>query len=102
MIEKFDHAVDRFRQDAPDLANGWKTLIADAHKSNKAFKAAFTQFHELCQKTLNPNLSPVAVDEVLIQHLLTERLMRTVFDNPDFSHHIATRSLWKSKRSFKR
>ncbi|MCU0497178.1 MAG: N-6 DNA methylase [Anaerolineae bacterium] len=89
MIEKFDHAVDRFRQDAPDLANGLKTLIADAHKNNKAFKAAFTQFHELCQKTLNPNLSPAAVDEMLIQHLLTERLMRTVFDNPDFSHRNA-------------
>jgi predicted helicase len=85
MIEKFDHAVDRFRSDAPDLANGLKTLIADAHKNNKAFKAAFTQFHELCQKTLNPNLSPSAVDEMLIQHLLTERLMRTVFNRADFT-----------------
>ncbi len=92
MIEKFDHAVDRFRSDAPELANGLKTLIVDAHKTNKAFKSAFTQFHELCQKTLNSNLSPAAVDEMLIQHLLTEHLMRTVFDNPDFARRNAIAS----------
>ena len=34
--------------------------------------------------SLNPNLADAAVEEMLIQHLLTERLFRTVFDNPDF------------------
>ncbi|MGV2437909.1 MAG UNVERIFIED_CONTAM: hypothetical protein LVT10_26010 [Anaerolineae bacterium] len=35
---------------------------------------------ELCKSALNPNIHPDAVDEMLIQHLLTERLIRTLFD----------------------
>ncbi len=36
------------------------------------------------RQPLNPNLSQSAVDEMLIQHLLTIRLFDTIFDNPDF------------------
>ena len=39
---------------------------------------------ELCRTSLNPNISKSAVDEMLIQHLLTERLFTTVFQNQDF------------------
>ena len=39
----------------------------------------------LCCNSLNPNLSLAAVDEMLVQHLLTERLIRTIFDNQDFT-----------------
>ena len=37
-----------------------------------------------CRQSINPNLSEAAVEEMLIQHLLTERIFRTVFDNQDF------------------
>jgi len=30
-----------------------------------------------------------AVDEMLVQHLLTERLFRTIFDNPEFTRRNA-------------
>src|SRR5262249_47788550 len=56
-----------------------------AHKSNARFQAAFADFFILCQKSLNPNISQAAVDEMLIQHLLTERLIRTIFDKDDFT-----------------
>lgn len=83
-IVGFEAAVEKFKADTPQLADGLRRLIADAHKSNKAFQAAYAAFFALCQTALNPNISHDAVDEMLIQHLLTERLMRTVFDNPDF------------------
>ena len=35
--------------------------------------------------SLDPNISMPQVEEMLVQHLLTERLFRTVFDNPDFT-----------------
>ena len=38
-----------------------------------------------CRQSINPNLSEAAVEEMLIQHLLTERIFRTVFDNQDFT-----------------
>src|SRR5207247_8758018 len=47
--------------------------------------AAVAYFFALCQSSLNPNSSRAAVDEMLVQHLLTERLIRKIFDNPEFT-----------------
>ncbi len=67
------------------MARALNDRIVEAHKTNAKFKAAFADFFELCKNSLNPNLRREAVDEMLVQHLLTERLFRTVFDNPDFT-----------------
>jgi hypothetical protein len=48
-------------------------------------EAVFAVFFELCQKSLNPNISRDDVDEMLIQHLLAELDFRKVFDNKGFS-----------------
>ncbi|MBL8133863.1 MAG: DEAD/DEAH box helicase [Anaerolineae bacterium] len=84
-IVGFEAAVARFKDDTPGLARGLLALIADAHKTNRRFQTAFAAFLEVCKASLNPNIRREAVDEMLIQHLLTERLMRTVFDNADFT-----------------
>lgn len=84
-VVKFEQAVERFSERTPELARGLQQRIEQAHKSNKTFKDAYATFFELCKTALNPNISRDAVDEMIIQHLLTERLMRTVFDNPDFA-----------------
>jgi predicted helicase len=84
-IESFKQAVAHFQERVPDLARALNERIVEAHKSNAKFKAAFADFFELCRQSLNPNLRREAVDEMLVQHLLTERLFRTVFDNPDFT-----------------
>jgi hypothetical protein len=83
-IEEFEHAVDEFKQRVPDLAEGLAKKIAQAHKSNPAFQKAFADFFELCRASLNPNLAAAAVNEMLIQHILTERLIREIFDNSEF------------------
>ncbi|MFI5378732.1 MAG: hypothetical protein ACHRHE_05520 [Tepidisphaerales bacterium] len=83
-IEEFEHAVDEFKERVPDLAEGLKKKIDESHRTNPAFKKAFADFFELCRTSLNPNLSQPAVDEMLIQHILTERLIREIFDNPEF------------------
>ena len=60
-------------------------IIQDAHATNARFKRAFASFFALCRDSLNPNISEAAVDEMLVQHLLTERLIRTIFDTQDFT-----------------
>ena len=82
--EDFSTAVDDFKQRVPDLARGLVQIIQGAHTTNAAFQKAFTSFFTLCRESLNPNLSEAAVDEMLVQHLLTERLIRTIFDSQDF------------------
>ena len=59
--------------------------IKEEHAKNKTFVAAFASFLGLCRASLDPNMSSDTVDEMLVQHLLTERLFRTIFNNPDFT-----------------
>lgn len=83
---EFHRAMDEFKSRIPDLAQSLHEHIAEAHKKNQPFKRAFKEFVELCRASLNPDLSEHQVDEMLIQHLLTERLMRNLFQNPEFTH----------------
>ncbi|MBN2021561.1 MAG: N-6 DNA methylase [Pirellulales bacterium] len=82
--EDFNKAIDEFKQRVPDLARGLVKKIQQAHKDNPRFIEAFEGFYSLCRASLNPNLSVAAVDEMLVQHLLTERLIRKIFDVDDF------------------
>ncbi len=83
---EFKRAMEEFKSRTPDLARSLYEHIAEAHKNTPRFKQAFADFVTLCRQSLNPELSEHMVDEMLIQHLLTERLMRNLFQNPDFTH----------------
>lgn len=80
----FDDAVDEFTSRVPEVGKKLAEIIAASHKSSKTFRDAFTAFFELCKTTLNPNISREAVDEMLVQHLLTARLFNSIFNNPEF------------------
>jgi hypothetical protein len=82
---EFHRAMDEFKSRIPDLAQSLREHIEEAHRKNKKFKDAFTGFVTLCRGSLNPELSEDKVDEMLIQHLLTERLMRNLFQNAEFT-----------------
>jgi len=76
----------RVRQVSCSLRGEWQNIeiIRKERTTNKQFMLAFDAFYETCKESLNPNLSENAVEEMLIQHLLTERIFSKVFDNPDF------------------
>ena len=84
-ISAWHAAVAEFKEMVPDLGKQLAELIETERQNNSHFHEAFSKFHQQCQASINPNLSIPAVEEMLIQHLLTERLFRTVFDNPDFT-----------------
>lgn len=80
----FERAVLDFKDQIPTIAKRLLALINEEQQRNGKFISAFNAFHELCKNTLNPKISVDEIKEMLIQHLLTERLFRKVFDNPDF------------------
>ena len=82
---EWEDAVAQFKDIVPDIGNGLADLIQKERETNRRFTSAFADFLEKCRLSINPNLSEAAVEEMLIQHLLTERIFRTVFDNPDFT-----------------
>ena len=74
----------QFRDRVPDIGRGLAKLIQKERQTNRRFTIAFVDFYDKCRQSINPNLSEAAVEEMLIQHLLTERIFRTVFSNTDF------------------
>jgi Type ISP restriction-modification enzyme, coupler domain len=82
---KFGEAVAFFQSEIPHIAGGLKDKIEASHRENKNFRTAYDGFMELCRTALNPNLSEAAADEMLIQHMLTERLIRKVFNVEEFT-----------------
>ncbi len=84
-IAAWHTAVTQFRETVPELGEKLARLIETERQINRRFQEAFSKFHQQCQGLINPNLSIAAVEEMLIQHLLTERIFRTVFNNPDFT-----------------
>ncbi len=84
-FEEWEQAEKRFREQLPELSEALLKVLDSAKLNNKNFQAAFANFYELCRTSINPNLSEKAVEEMLIQHLLTERIFRTVFHNSEFT-----------------
>ncbi len=84
-ISAWHTAVSEFKETVPELGEKLTALIETERQNNPQFQEAFINFHEQCQTSINPNLSIAAVEEMLIQHLLTERIFRTVFNNRDFT-----------------
>ena len=82
---RWQQAVEEFKTVVPALAESLLTLIEGERQNNRAFRQAFARFAALCRDAINPNIADAAVEEMLIQHLLTERIFRRVFDNLDFT-----------------
>ncbi|MDC3962529.1 N-6 DNA methylase [Polyangium jinanense] len=87
--DQWEQAVEEFRTKVPEFADALLKRIHGERTLNSVFAKSFTGFVDVCRRAINPNLSEQAVEEMLIQHMLTERIFRKVFDNPDFAHRNA-------------
>jgi type I restriction-modification system DNA methylase subunit len=83
-IPDWKSAVHEFSAKIKDLAAGVKTILDDEAKTNVAYRLAFNAFAELCRQSINPDLKDEAIQNMLVQHLLTERIFRKVFNNQEF------------------
>ena len=84
-LAEWDAAVNTFQDTIPALGAKLETLIRTERQHTPAFREAFAHFHQQCRDAINPNLAEAEVERMLAQHLMTERIFRTVFNNPDFT-----------------
>lgn len=85
IIDQWQKAAEEFKLKVPELGEGLLKLIEEQRKQNPVFVRAFEDFTRVVQEAINPNISTQAVEEMLIQHILTERIFRKIFNNPDFT-----------------
>lgn len=106
--EQWGRAVEEFKLRVPEIGEGLLKLIEEQRKTNSEFVRAFEDFTRMVQESINPNIATQAVEEMLIQHILTERIFRTIFNNPDFAtRNVIAREIEKvvqalTSRSFSR
>lgn len=85
VYEQFRQAVEKFKENISRLAEDFKDIIQKAKKADKSFKIAIDEFLEVCELSFHRDITETDIEDMLIQHLLTERIFRKVFDNPEFS-----------------
>ncbi len=83
-IAEWEAAVTHFKDIIPTLGKALAAILKMARKENPKYEAAFREFVITCRGSLNPNLAEAAVEEMLVQHLLTDRILRKIFDIEDF------------------
>ena len=84
-LAEWDAAVNTFQDTIPALGAKLETLIRTERQHTPAFREAFAHFHQQCRDAINPNLAEAEVERMLAQHLMTERIFATVFNNRDFT-----------------
>jgi len=83
-IKKFDEALEKFKADIPVIVKTLRDLIEEQNKTNKNYAAARNAFWDMCKQEINPEITVDDIREMVIQHILTEDLFKSVFDESDF------------------
>lgn len=86
-VQEFEQALLAFRQDIPQISQTFRELFEEQGKDNPRYIEARKHFWELCKEEINPDISELDINEMLIQHILTEDLFTAIFDDADFLRH---------------
>ncbi len=83
-VKDFRQAIDKFKADLPTVLAALRQTLLAQDKTNKKFKAAFKKLFKLCQESINPKINAFDIREMIIQHILTEDIFLTVFNESQF------------------
>lgn len=83
-VINFRKAIDHFKEDIPKVTETIRSIIIDAENSNPEYIKAARVFLKLCHESINPDLTIEDVREMIIQHILTEDIFNTIFDETQF------------------
>ncbi|MCB9033229.1 MAG: N-6 DNA methylase [Chitinophagales bacterium] len=83
-IKNFRNAIELFKQDIPKVTETLRTIIDTAEIENQEFVKASKVFLKLCHDSINPDITQDDVHEMIIQHILTEDVFNTIFDENQF------------------
>lgn len=83
-VEEFYQAINKFKDDLPTIINTLREKIDLASNNNQNFITKRDLFLNLCQDSINPNITVEDVREMMIQHILTEDIFLTIFEEVSF------------------
>ncbi len=80
----FRQALEQFAKDTPQIVQVLENMIAEQVQNNPAFKEKRQAFYNLCQAVINPTVTFANIDEMLIQHILTEEIFFSIMNERQF------------------
>jgi predicted helicase len=83
-VADFRKAVRQFAADLPAVLQRLREIIAEKRAASSDFARAERKFLDHAREAINPAVTEEDVQEMLIQHVLTEDIFAKVFNNPDF------------------
>jgi len=83
-VQNFRKAIELFKQDIPKVTETLRGIIIAAENTNSQFIKSSATFLKLCHDSINPNITNEDVREMIIQHILTEDVFNTIFDENQF------------------
>jgi len=100
-VKNFNDAVELFKKDIPKVVEALQGMIEKQSIENSKFQQARNVFFELCKHSINPSITIDNVNEMLIQHILTEEIFMSVFsDNQFIRENIIAHELYKVEDTF--
>ncbi|MBD2530303.1 Eco57I restriction-modification methylase domain-containing protein [Nostoc flagelliforme FACHB-838] len=83
-VKDFREAIETFKQDLPTVLNALRDLIDSQIETNAAFQTARAKFWGICKESINPEVTLLDVREMMIQHILTEDIFISIFNESQF------------------
>jgi predicted helicase len=83
-VKDFRQAIEKFKADLPTVLEALRHTLLAQDKTNNKFKIAFKKLFSLCQQSINPKINAFDIREMIIQHILTEDIFFTVFNESQF------------------
>ncbi len=80
-VREFKEAVERFKQDIPNIVATLRSMILQQGRTNAPFRQRRESFLHVCRSAINPAVTPDDVDEMLIQHILTEEIFLSIYSD---------------------
>ncbi|MEH2457131.1 type ISP restriction/modification enzyme [Nostoc sp.] len=83
-VKDFREAIETFKEDLPSVLNALRDLIDSQIETNAAFQTARAKFWGICKESINPEITLLDVREMMIQHILTEDIFISIFNESQF------------------
>ncbi|MBB1127479.1 hypothetical protein, partial [Thiospirillum jenense] len=96
-------ARQQFAIELPGVAAALRELLAQAYRELDLFRQQADSFLKTCRSSIGAQVTATDVDEMFIQHLLTDQIFAAVFTNAIFhrENHLA-QALVKLENTFLR
>jgi predicted helicase len=83
-FKQFKQVIKKFQEDLPQIIEVLRGMITKESSTNDLFITEKSNFFYLCKDAINPAIKISDIDEMLIQHILTEQIFKSIFDDEMF------------------